>query len=78
MAKRDALVQRLHGYLMGEVDGEPKEARFLFHMYLSLGQYQEASQTAILIAREDQNAGVYIMCRCMVVYIYNPSVCVLR
>ena len=42
---------------MGELDGEPKEARFLFGMYMSLGQYHEASQTAILIAREDQNAG---------------------
>lgn len=57
LAKKEALIQKLHSYLMGELDGEPKEARFLFEMYLSLGQYQEASQTAILIAREDQNAG---------------------
>ena len=46
---------------MGELDGEPKEARFLFGMYMALNQYCEAAQTAILIAREDQNAGQYII-----------------
>lgn len=42
---------------MGELDGEPKEAKFLFRMYMALKQYSEAAQTAILIAKEDQCAG---------------------
>ncbi len=61
LAKTETLIQRLHSYLMGELDNEPKEARFLFGMYLSLGQYQEASQTAILIAKEDQHTGNILM-----------------
>lgn len=56
-AKQESLTAQLYSYLMGELDGEPKEARFLFSMYMSLSQYCEAAQTAILIAREDQNAG---------------------
>ena len=54
---QESLIQRLHSYLLGEIDGEAKEARFLFSMYMSLQRYSEASQTAILIAREDQSEG---------------------
>ena len=53
----ESLTHHLYNYLMGELDGEPKEAKFLFRMYMALKQYSEAAQTAILIAKEDQCAG---------------------
>ena len=74
MARKETLVQRLHSYLLGELDNDPKEAKFLFGMYLSLGQYPEASQTAILIAREDQDGGmVYSI---PITYHYCSSLCI--
>ena len=42
---------------MGEEDNNPKEAKYLFSMYMALGQFREAAKTAVLIAREDQAAG---------------------
>ena len=36
-----------------------QEAKYLFRFYLSLGQYTEASRTAIIIAQQDQEAGNY-------------------
>lgn len=56
-AKLDSITAQLHSYLMGEDDDSPKEAKYLFHMYMALGQFREAAKTAVLIAREDQAAG---------------------
>lgn len=36
-----------------------QDAKYLFKLYLAIGRYREASQTAILIAKEDQAAGNY-------------------
>ncbi|XP_042339401.1 WD repeat-containing protein 19-like, partial [Plectropomus leopardus] len=44
---------------MGESDGMPKDAKYLFRLYMALQQYREAARTAIIIAREEQNAGNY-------------------
>ncbi|KAF6022231.1 WDR19 [Bugula neritina] len=44
---------------MGETDGMPKDAKYLFRLYMALKQYPEAARTAIIIAREEQNAGQY-------------------
>ncbi|KAL5510224.1 hypothetical protein EMCRGX_G005734 [Ephydatia muelleri] len=58
-AKLETLTQQLTDYLMGEADGMPKDAKYLFRLYMALGEYREAARTAILIAREDQTAGNY-------------------
>lgn len=58
-ASDDILTHQLIDFLMGEADGIPKEAKYLFRLYMALKQYREAAQTAIIIAREDQNAGNY-------------------
>ena len=34
-----------------------QDAKYLFRLYMALKQYQEAARTAIIIAREEQNAG---------------------
>ena len=44
---------------MGEVDGVPKDAKYLFRLYMARKQYKEAAKTAVIIAREEQAAGNY-------------------
>ena len=44
---------------MGQTDGQPKDAKYLFKLYMALKQYREAARTAIIIAREEQTAGNY-------------------
>ena len=36
-----------------------QDAKYLFRLYMALKQYPEAARTAIIIAREEQNAGQY-------------------
>ncbi|KAJ3181263.1 WD repeat-containing protein 19 [Geranomyces variabilis] len=59
IAKSDALTHQLIDFLMGETDGVPKDAKYIFKLYMSLGQYREAARTAIIIAREEQALGNY-------------------
>jgi WD repeat-containing protein 19 len=73
-AKLESLTSQLYSYLMGEMDNEPKEARFLFAMYMSLGVYHKAAQSAILIAKEDQLAGNYRNARDTLYRMYNELV----
>ncbi|KAJ8271702.1 hypothetical protein COCON_G00105610 [Conger conger] len=58
-AKDEALTGQLIDYLMGESDGMPKDAKYLFRLYMALKHYREAARTAIIIAREEQSAGNY-------------------
>jgi WD repeat-containing protein 19 len=58
-AKNDNLTHELIDFLMGERDGIPKDAKYIFKLYMSLGQFREAARTAVIIAREEQAAGNY-------------------
>ncbi|XP_038608159.1 WD repeat-containing protein 19 isoform X1 [Tachyglossus aculeatus] len=58
-AKDESLTSQLIDHLMGESDGMPKDAKYLFRLYMALKQYREAARTAIIIAREEQSAGNY-------------------
>ncbi|XP_031991730.1 WD repeat-containing protein 19 isoform X1 [Hylobates moloch] len=58
-AKDKLLTNQLIDHLLGENDGVPKDAKYLFRLYMALKQYREAAQTAIIIAREEQSAGNY-------------------
>ena len=53
------LSRQLIDFLMGETDGVPKDAKYLFRLYMAKGQYKEAAKTAIIIAREEQAQGNY-------------------
>ncbi|XP_067137635.1 WD repeat-containing protein 19 [Centruroides vittatus] len=55
----EQLIRQLIEHLMGERDGVPKDFKHLFRLYMALKQYREAAKTAIIIAREEQNAGNY-------------------
>jgi WD repeat-containing protein 19 len=57
LAKNDMLTHEVINFLMGDVDGIPKDARYIFKLYMSLGQFKEAARTAIIIAKEEQNLG---------------------
>lgn len=59
LARDDGLTSQLVNFLMGDTDGKPKEPKYLFKLYMALKQYREAARTAIIIAREEQNAGNY-------------------
>lgn len=58
-AKTDSLTHELIDFLMGERDGIPKDAKYIFKLYMSLGQFKEAARTAVIIAREEQVLGNY-------------------
>ena len=49
------LSRQLVDFLMGETDGVPKDAKYLFRLYMAKGQYKEAAKTAIIIGEFDQN-----------------------
>jgi WD repeat-containing protein 19 len=58
-ANDDNLTRKLIEFLMGEHDGVPKDAKYIFKLYMSMKQYKEAARTSILIAREEQAQGNY-------------------
>ncbi|XP_075260010.1 WD repeat-containing protein 19-like isoform X2 [Convolutriloba macropyga] len=58
-AEDEVLTHQLMDFLMGEFDNEPKDAKYLFKLYMALSQYREAAKTAVIIAREEQNGGNY-------------------
>ena len=53
------LARQLIEFLMGETDGVPKDAKYLFRLYMARKQYKEAAKTAVIIAREEQALGNY-------------------
>jgi WD repeat-containing protein 19 len=58
-ARSDQLAHRLLDYLMGEVDGEPKDPKNIFKLYMALGSFEKAAKTAVLIANKEQELGNY-------------------
>ena len=38
-----------------------QDAKYLFRLYMALKKYGEAARTAIIIAREEQNAGTLLV-----------------
>ncbi|PAA79483.1 hypothetical protein BOX15_Mlig021619g2, partial [Macrostomum lignano] len=59
-AQDEKLTNQLIEFLMMEDDRTgPKDAKYLFRLYMALKQFKEAARTAVIIAREEQNAGNY-------------------
>ncbi|XP_017769670.1 PREDICTED: WD repeat-containing protein 19 [Nicrophorus vespilloides] len=55
----EALSNQLIEYLLGEVDGLPKDPKYLFRLYMARKQFKEASKSAVIIADEEQINGNY-------------------
>ena len=60
-ARDDSLTSTLVDYLMGESDGVPKDANYLFRLHIALRDYDAAAKTTVLIARQEQEMGNYKM-----------------
>ena len=67
----EALVNLLVQYLMGETDGQPKDLKYIFKLYMALKQYADAARTALIIAREEQNTGNYRNARDVLLSMYR-------
>ncbi|XP_021388853.2 WD repeat-containing protein 19 isoform X1 [Lonchura striata] len=70
-AKDETLTNQLIDYLMGEGDGMPQDAKYLFRLYMALKQHREAARTAIIIAREEQCSGNYRNARDVLFSMYS-------
>ena len=58
-ARNDMLTHMLIDFLMGETDGQPKDPDYVYRLYMALGNFSEASKTAIIIAQQEQADGDY-------------------
>jgi len=58
-ARTEQLTHALIDFLMGETDGVPKDPNYIFRLYMALGKYTEAGDTAVIIARQEQELGNY-------------------
>lgn len=55
----DKLAAQLIEFLLGEVDGAPKDPKFLFGLYMARKQFREAAKTAVIISSQEQIIGNY-------------------
>lgn len=55
----ETLSNTLVEFLLGEHDGIPKDAKYLFRLYMAKKQFKEASKSALIIANEEQINGNY-------------------
>ncbi|XP_018332353.1 WD repeat-containing protein 19 isoform X2 [Agrilus planipennis] len=53
------LAARLIEFLLGETDGNPKDPKYLFQLYMARKQYKDATKSALIIANEEQINGNY-------------------
>merc|ERR1719353_2665142 len=58
-ARNDALTHTLIDYLMGESDNVPKDPNYVYRLHKALGNYMQATQTAVLITKQEQDMGNY-------------------
>ncbi|KAM3967928.1 intraflagellar transport protein Oseg6 [Aphomia sociella] len=55
----ERLTRRLIEFLLGETDGNPREPRHLFRLYMAKRQFTEAAKTAVIIAGAECAAARY-------------------
>jgi WD repeat-containing protein 19 len=70
-AKSESVTHALIDHLMGETDGEPKDPKWVFKLYLSLGDVSQATKTALVIAEQEQTAGNYKVAHATLVEAYR-------
>lgn len=55
----DRLAGQLIEFLLGEVDGTPKDPKYLFRLYMARKHFKDAAKTAVIIGQQEQIAGNY-------------------
>ena len=58
-SQSEPLIHQLIDYLVGEKDGIPKDPNYIYRLYMALKRYEDASKTAIIIAKQEQDLGNY-------------------
>jgi len=58
-ARNDTLTHMLIDYLMGESDNVPKDPNYVYRLHKALGNYMQAANTALIIAKQEQEMGNY-------------------
>jgi len=56
---RNMLIRTLHDYLLGESDGKQKDPKYIYMLYMAIGDHKKASKTAVIIAAQEQQIGGY-------------------
>jgi WD repeat-containing protein 19 len=55
-ARSELLTAKLLAFLSGESDGQPKDPRHIFSLYMALGNFSSAAKTALIISRGEQES----------------------
>ena len=58
-SQNESLTNQLIDFLLGEKDGIEKDANYLYRLNMSLKKYEQAAQTALILARQEQDMGQY-------------------
>jgi WD repeat-containing protein 19 len=66
-SQNETLTHQLIDFLVGEKDGVPKDPNYIYRLYLALKKYDEAAKTALIIARQEQDLGNYVLAHSVVV-----------
>lgn len=56
---QEHLIQESLDYLMGEIDGKPKDPIYTYKLYRILKNYRNAAKIAVTIASQEQENGNY-------------------
>lgn len=70
-SNNEQLATQLIEFLLGEVDGVPKDPRYLFRLYMARKHYKDAAKTAVIIANQEQIAGNYKSARDLLYSMYQ-------
>jgi WD repeat-containing protein 19 len=68
------MMRVLHDYLLGESDGVVKDPKYVFELYVAVGDFAQAADTAMVIARQEQNLGNYKAAHDMLLEVYQALV----
>ena len=58
-SQNESLTHELIDFLIGDRDGVPKDPNYIYRLYMALKKYEEAGKTALIIAKQEQEAGNY-------------------
>lgn len=58
-SESETLTHQIIDFLTGEMDGVPKDTNFIYKLYVALKRYEEAANTALVIASNEQELGNY-------------------
>ncbi|XP_013100268.2 WD repeat-containing protein 19 [Stomoxys calcitrans] len=70
-SNNEQLSTQLIEFLLGEVDGSPKDPRYLFRLYMARRHYKDAAKTAVIIANQEQLSGNYKSARDLLFSMYQ-------